>query len=131
MCIPQLLNASLKGEATREQLIDQHPKGILIACRDHLSLPLLWRHVLGSAANVEATDSRLRDGLRETEVGHQHGWRSIQGTADEDIGRFDIAVHDALVMGVLQGSGNLAHQARRVFQGEHVVVRPLLEPGRQ
>src|SRR5947199_4621539 len=42
MCIPQLLNVALKGEATREQLIDQHPQGILIACRDHLSLPLLW-----------------------------------------------------------------------------------------
>src|SRR5207237_8873769 len=102
MCIPQLLKASLKGEATREQLIDQHPKGILIACRDHLSLPLLWRHVLGSAANVEATDSRLRDALRATEVGHQHGSRSIQGTADEGISRLDIALRHALLMCALR-----------------------------
>ena len=63
--------------------------------------------------------------LGQTEVGDAHLTQGVQ----EDVGGLDVAVEDALVMGVLQGIADLLDDLDRLAGGERGVADEFLEVG--
>ena len=83
---------------------------------------LLRAHVL-RRADHHPLGGQLRRGrivgrLGDPEVGHEH----VSGGIEQDVVGLDIAVDDALAMGVREGVRNLPRNARRVADGQALVA---------
>jgi hypothetical protein len=102
----------LDGRGAGEELVEEYAEGIDIGAGvdvDGVGLGLLGAHVLGGAdeLSVLGEEGLLRqtvvDGLGDAEVDDLGGGFAVVGEGDEDVGGFEVAVNDALVVGVLDG----------------------------
>ena len=90
-----------------EQLIDRGAQGIQIAARRGWRAgQLLGRHVGRRSGHDPGAGLRTVTVTRQPEVDELDG---VACPIDEDIGRFDVAVNDALAMRERQGLGHAAH----------------------
>ena len=76
------------------------------------SVRLVGRLPCRAAASVARTagGAPSLNNLRQAEVGHLHPPAAVQ----QDVLRLDVAVDDALVVGVLEGVANLRHDGQRL-----------------
>jgi hypothetical protein len=88
-----------------------------------LTLDLLGRHISGRADRNPGAGQRLfgRVGFGDAEVGDE---RVIVG--EQDIFRLDVAVHDPLPVGIVEGDRDLARQAQRLVHRDGAVARQTL-----
>src|SRR2546421_999790 len=94
----------MKRVSTAQPLINQDAQGILIAGRPGMSLELLRRHIGdGSSGLLEllGTCTLCDDG--QTEVAQQ----DLVVAPQQEVLGLDVAMNQALCMGILQGSGDL------------------------
>ena len=80
------------------------------------------RHI-SRPRRVERDARRWFQGLRQSKVQHLH--RAI--VADLDVGRLEIAMHDAAFVGGLEGFADLARYRQRVVQWKRACRQELLE----
>ena len=108
-----------EGTASGEDLVEDGAEAEDVGPRvDRLSLDLFRRHIRGGP------EYRARRGLgdvgsRLQALGHaevEELRRAARG--DHDVGRFQVAVQDALLVRGLQRAGNLDRDADRVFRRE-------------
>jgi len=94
----------LKGEVSGEPFVDHNAQRILIAGWAGLALNLFRSH-------IERRSRRRLDALREGMPGEQAQAKvteqEVKTLAQEQVLRLDITVDESLVMGILQGSGDL------------------------
>ena len=109
-----------EGWLTGEHLVEYTAECIHIRAWVHVPVAgsLFRAHVVRCAK----AESRLRDpsgpclghSQRDAEVGDER----LSLFAQEDIGRFDVAVDDAVSMGVVKGAGDLLRDGQRIPDGE-------------
>ena len=103
-----------KRGLTRQTLVRHDREGVLVgAAGERLAVQLLRRHV-GRGAHGAA---RLRQGhgserLCHAEVAHQGPAVLI----DHHVGRLHVPMHHAAFVGVMEGAGNLLHDAEATHQ---------------
>ena len=105
----------LERNAARQHLVGDHCQRIAVGRRsDGVAGALLGGHVLGgpehgAAGGQAACRSRH---LREAEVGQHRGPVTVQ----ENVRGLDVAMQDALAVGVVQGAGDRAHDLDHLFE---------------
>jgi hypothetical protein len=110
----------------REQLVEQHTQGVDFAAGVDVQpaqLRLLGAHVERGAHELREggverlVGELLAGGLGDAEVDHLgHGHAVVEG--DHHVRRLDIAVDDALLMGVLHGLADLDEEPEPIGNGE-------------
>ena len=75
---------------------------------------LLGRHVIGRTAHECGCSAHFFEHLREAEI---HDLHDPLGR-DEEVGRLDISVNDALPMGVIESAAGLASNPQNIRRRE-------------
>ncbi len=102
---------SSEGYAPDEHLVKNDPQRIEVGAVINLRTPgLFWRHVLWCAHQHAGARKLLRlcSRLGDAKIGQG----DMIALAHKDVGRLDIAMHKALSMGIVQGSGDLFDDVR-------------------
>jgi hypothetical protein len=110
-----------KGRTPGDHLVEHRPKGVKIRSRRHPSTHgLLRRHVRdGSHHHAGLGETGAVEGKREPEVAKFGG--AVGG--EPDVSRLEVAVDDALAVGVLQRPAHLVGDADRLGEGDTVALR--------
>ena len=118
---------------TCEQFIKEHPQAIDVAARVQIQaahLGLFRADVRGRADELLelGVDRFVREvtvcGLGNSEINHlRNGDAIVQG--DKDVGRLDVAMNDALLMGMLDGLTD-SHEKIQSVDGRHLVLVAIL-----
>ncbi len=100
----------------REELVEHGPGREQVRARvDGAALGLLGRHVVGRAQDhAAARDAGARAQARQAEVQQL----DLPARADQDVGRLDVAVHDAARVGVAEAGADLQEDAHALGQGD-------------
>ena len=114
--------AAVEGAPTGQALVEHRAHGVDVGALAHgarLAARLLGRHVGRRAEEVAALGQVARHLhlARQAEV-HQ---ARVAALVDQDVGRLDVAVHQAVGVHVLQGAGDLAHPAHGLG-GRHAAL---------
>ena len=100
-----------EGQAARQQLVEHRAHGVHVGGRGQLGTQgLLGRHVGGRAQHLAGAGAHGLDAahhLGDAEVGHLER----VGPAEEEVVGLDVAMEDALVVGVVQGAARRDHDA--------------------
>lgn len=117
-----------EGRPAAQELVEQHARGVDVrAVIEGLGAALLGRHVRrradpGADAREHGAHARRRllgerdvgarvEDLRDAEVEHAHALfgRRVRLAAEHDVLGFDVAVHDALLVRVLERGADVDH----------------------
>ena len=119
-----------EGRLAGQQLVDHHPQRVEVRTGvGRLAVDLFGRQVLDGARHraFGLADVGVGEGVSQSEVGNLH--RAIRG--DQDVLGLDVAVDDAVAVGMVQGcqhlEGDLGHLGRlqpAVLQQHRPEVRP-------
>ena len=104
------------GLAARQQFVEDDTQRVDVGAGvDRAALQLFWRQVVRRAGDqpVQQRKRRTVGDARDAEVEHLGPVAPTQ----EDVGRLDVAMHDAARMCVSQRVGNTPHQQRRLAGG--------------
>ena len=121
-----LRRSALKRGPAREHLVGHDAEGIDIHPEIHAGVTdrLLRRHVgrraerhAGGGERYVAGRRRIGNGLGDAEIGHDGG----AGGEQHVIG-LDVAMHDALGVGVCQGGGHVAEEPHRLGNGQLAIA---------
>jgi hypothetical protein len=106
-------------------LVEHGAEGPHITARIYLLAVCLFRRHIGRSADHRALPSHrsLTGELGETKVDDLN----LVAIGDEDVGRFDIAVDDAGLVGGLQRLGDLDGEAGRLVGGHRAALDPPFE----
>src|SRR6266567_3459020 len=105
----------MKRAVSAEPLIDDDAQCILIAGWTGLTVDLLRRHVGYRASHIlRALVARTLGDERDTEVAEQ----DLAASSHEHVLRFDIAVNELLIVGILQSLSNLLDVGDDQLEGE-------------
>ncbi len=93
-----------EGRLECQQFIQREPQAIDIAAHVGMAMQTFGRHILQGADHIAgAREIALFEHLGQPEVGDPSG----AGTVDQQVGRLDIAMQDALRMGIVERFGHL------------------------
>jgi hypothetical protein len=124
---------ALQRRRARQQFVEQHAQGVDVRARVHaegVHLGLLGAHVLeGADQGAELREQRplrqpLLDRLGDAEV-DDLGHRLVVVHRHEHVGRFDVAVDDPLLVGVLDGLADRHEQLQPLARRQPAVVAKL------
>lgn len=124
---------AVEGGPAREELVEDDAEGVDVGAGVDVAAVhacLLGGHVLGRAEELRgAGDGGLvgelrADGLGDPEV-DDLGMRLAVDHGDEDVRRLEVAVDDALVVGVLDGETDALEELEPALDGEPVAVAEL------
>ena len=126
----------LKGRLAGQQLIEQHTQTVNVAPRVNVhtvELHLFRTHVGRRAEELARhgkgglSRKRLLRSLGDAKINDLgHGHPVMQ--RDENVGRFNVAMDDALLMRMLDGLANLDEQVQALGQGALVVFAVIGDP---
>ena len=106
-----------------QRLVEHEPEGVHVGAGIHRpALDLLGRQVLGGAEDqarpgeLAGVGAGLVERLGHAEVGDERPGRAVDQVVlgEQDVGRLDVAVDDADVVGVAQRGGGLAADGQHV-----------------
>src|SRR6185369_10636390 len=92
------------------------------AAIDRLSHELLGRHIRGRAEHGTGLRILRRLDARDAEVGNF----DLAVGPDDDVGRLDVAVNDAVIVGIIERTEQFAHDARDFFYRKTLVLRKMV-----
>ncbi len=126
----------VKWRLAGEQLVQEHAQGINIAPRVHIQaahLGLFGAHVSGCANKLLQLSEDgfvgqpLVDGLGDAKINDfRHRHAVMKG--DQNVRRFDIAVDDAFLVGMLNRAANLREQIEPLRRAQLVLVAVFGDP---
>ncbi len=107
-----------KGSASCEQLIGEYGKGVLVGSVNGFAIPLLWCHVGGGAPNGVAYAGSCTTELGYTKVGKEQVWmiNIFQVSTDQEVGGFDVLMHNRVVVCILKCARRLADKMRNILR---------------
>src|SRR5579885_963692 len=116
-----------KRELTGEHLIENDAKRIDIAAIVAHAVRLFGGHIFGRADHCARAGQHLcaLHGLGQAEIDQVR----VAVRAQEDIRGFDIAMNDAVIVGVLQRRSDLAEEAGSLFESELLVAEEVIAQG--
>ncbi len=99
-----------KGSLSDQHLVNDDPKRVHVSPGVQLSSHgLLGRHVPERAhGGALARDLASPPGLDQAEIGQGH----LVGGANDDVGRFYVAVHQSLLVGIIERARQLSHDTQ-------------------
>ena len=122
MCVEHReLAVADEGRSPRETVEEHAAEGVDVRPSiEGTALDLFRRRVVDGAEEETGLRHPLRARTpRESEVGEV---RVISGLGDEDVGRLDIAMHEARRVRGIEGAADLVGDPQRVFEGERSPV---------
>ena len=114
-----------EGRRSLQQEVRYAPEPVDVGSMvDVGALRLLGRHVLSRAERARRVVAELADRRSDAEVGEVD---TI--SLEQDVGRLHVAVHEATIVGVLEGGGHRGQQVGDVVGAERTVVGGVLFEG--
>ena len=125
-----LVLIALKRGAACQQLVGHDGKGILVGRRDRGAAPLLGSHIGRGATN---SPGRTRTELGDSEIGQEQigAIQVVLIAADQEIGRFDIAMDNMMIVRILKGVSGLPHKLCNISRRKQALVFTLPQPVRK
>ena len=114
---------ALERPAPRQEFVEDDTDGVQVAaCIERIGVPLLRAHVAGGAADDPGLRQRRRAivgllDLRDPEVEHLHEIPLVPARPNHHVGRLEIPVQDAVLVGLGEGAQDLRADA------DHTVLR--------